>query len=162
MTINHIDQLAEWWENAEQGIPREGDTYIARFPGGDGYETGVVDGDGLPKGMLDDTRILARSTKPKPAWRDAVAVIAHTKGWGRRRVFTRHEGANTNGNRIWSCGNLNYGSDDLIDPAPLIEAEVTDEMVQRGAQVATPAGVRYLRPCEVREVLNAALGIEVV
>src|SRR5699024_8467405 len=40
---------------------------------------------------------------------------------------------------------------------PLTADDITDEMVRRGAQVATPAGVRYLRPHEVREILTAAL-----
>ena len=40
---------------------------------------------------------------------------------------------------------------------PLTPDAITDEMVRRGAQVATPAGVRYLRPHEVREILTAAL-----
>src|SRR5699024_11068127 len=43
------------------------------------------------------------------------------------------------------------------NPRPLTPDDITDEMVRRGAQVATPAGVRYLRPHEVREILTAAL-----
>src|SRR5699024_2483478 len=51
--------------------------------------------------------------------------------------------------------------DCILDAAvirePLTPDAITDEMVRRGAQVATPAGVRYLRPHEVREILTAAL-----
>ncbi len=160
MTINHIDQLAEWWENAEQGIPREGDTYIARFPGGDGYETGVVDGDGLPKGMLDDTRILARSTKPKPAWHDAVAVTATATdelGDEITAVWVRE------GDELWRSeeGGMVL-RDDLRDATPLIEAKVTDEMRDRVRdyyriehQVELPRDDVWLN-----ELLTAALGLE--
>src|SRR5699024_3469925 len=45
----------------------------------------------------------------------------------------------------------------LAEHRPLTPDDITDEMVRRGAQVATPAGVRYLRPHEVREILTAAL-----
>ena len=155
MTSNHIDQLAEWWENAEQGTPREGDTYIARFPGGDGYETGVVDSDGLPPVMLPNARILARAPKPKPAWHDADAVMAVTPGRPERRVFIRYDEPGW-----WGDADSSYETDELAHVTPLIEAKVTDEMVERGAQACTPAGVRYLRPFEVREVLTAALGLE--
>src|SRR5699024_447301 len=40
---------------------------------------------------------------------------------------------------------------------PLTPDAITDEMVERGARVSTPAGVRYLHPSEVREVLTAAM-----
>src|SRR5699024_11798059 len=40
---------------------------------------------------------------------------------------------------------------------PLTPDAITDEMVRRGAQVATPSGVRYLRPHGVRGILTAAL-----
>ena len=90
MTSNHIDQLTQWWENAEQGTPREGDTYIARFPGRAGYDTGVVDSGGLPEGMLRDTRILARAPKPKPAWHDADFVVARYENDDHWQGYLRH------------------------------------------------------------------------
>ena len=155
----HIDTLKEWWENAEVGDPKDGDVIIEWAGDGHAVRTFLEDErDNLYAACT--YRILARAPKPKPAWHDAVAVIAHTKGWGRRRVFTRHEGISTDGNRIWSCGNLNYGSDDLIDPAPLIEAKVPDEMVERlgrhfieTSNAALPAGL-------ARRMLTAALGLE--
>ena len=156
MTIDHIDQLAQWWENAEQGIPREGDTYIARFPGGDGYETGVVDGDGLPKGMLDDTRILARAPKPKPAWHDAVAVMARRSNApeGHREPFIRSEATRD----VWAGEAGHARTGDLRDVTPLIEAKVTDEMIDRILDVIAARFDNY--PAGIGEELAlAALGL---
>lgn len=165
MTSNHIDQLAEWWENAEEGTGKAGDVVIERDDSPNfGSPTYVVFTLGRDEyENLTYRRILSRA--PKPAWHDAPAVIAHTKGWDRRRVFTRHEGASTNGNHIWSCGNLNYGSDDLIDPVPLIEAKVTDEArerVWRVIQKYTGEDDRH-RPdydAEIDGYITAALGLE--
>lgn len=158
----HIDQLAEWWEKAEQGTPRIGDTFIAPYPDGAGYEVGIMDSDGLPGNMLHVTRILRRTDTPEPAWHNAIAVIARVDDGSQtpdtNRVALLRD---VNEDDQWVRGYCdNVYSDELFDVTPLIEAKVTDEMVQRGAQAATPAGVRYLPPHEVREVLNAALGIE--
>ena len=159
MTTNHIDQLAEWWENAEKGTPREGDTYIARFPGRDGYETGVVDSDGLPTGMLPDTRILARAPKPKPAWHDAVAVMARCSNApeDHREPFIRSEATPD----VWiGEGGCGY-TDDLRDVTPLIEAKVTDEMVDRVREYKDFTGRRYFASREgARHLLAIALGLE--
>src|SRR5699024_8779199 len=97
-----------------------------------------------------------RAPKPKPAWHDAVAVIAHTDDGHIRQVWER------DGDTGYWCGTEGYlvRTEKLRDVTPLIEAKVTDEMVERGARVSTPAGVRYLHPSEVREVLTAALGLE--
>lgn len=159
MTTNHIDQLTEWWEGAEKGTPREGDTYIARFPSGDGYETGVVDSDGLPPGMLPNTRILARAPKPKPAWHDAVAVIAHRRGdYGLtpREVYVRTPGRAND----WESPTHYANCDDLVDPVPLIEARVTDEMADRLEHhfVATQRASLPLGLAE--KMLAVALGLE--
>ena len=155
MTINHIDQLAEWWENAEEGVVQPGDTVIGLTDAdNDAYEVFVAQSGESEE--YDFYRILSRAPKPKPAWHDAVAVIAHTARFSERRPFalTHTEDVLDPYNTEWIT------RDDLLDPAPLIEAKVTDEMVKRGAQASTPAGVRYLRPYEVREVLTAALGLE--
>ena len=78
MTTNYIDQLAEWWENAEQGAPSKGDAIIRRterlLSNGYAYEVGTEDYTDAKH--LDNVRILARAPKPKPAWHDAVAVTA--------------------------------------------------------------------------------------
>lgn len=71
MTINHIDQLAQWWEDAEQGVAREGDTVIWRNQrhrsGTYAYEVGSQDRD-EEEALPDDLRILERAPKPQPAW----------------------------------------------------------------------------------------------
>ena len=81
--------------------------------------------------------------------------MAVTPGRPERRVFIRDDEPGW-----WGDADSSYETDELAHVAPLIEAKVTDEMVERGARASTPTGVRYLRPCEVREVLTAALGLE--
>ena len=150
----HIDQLTAWWENAEKGTPREGDTYIARFPGRDGYETGVVDSDGLPEGMLPDTRILARAPKPKPAWHEADYVIARADGKS-RRVW-----ANNRFMKRWEDGVSWSHADDLRDVTPLIEAKVTDEMVDLAWSASKGWEFGGVSKPAARAMLTAALGLE--
>ena len=152
MTTNHIDQLAEWWENAEEGVVQPGDTVIGLTDAdNDAYEVFVAQSGESEE--YDFYRILARA--PKPAWHDAVAVMAVTPGRPERRVFIRDDEPGW-----WGDADSSYETDELAHVTPLIEAKVTDEMVERGARASTPTGVRYLRPCEVREVLTAALGLE--
>src|SRR5699024_4474743 len=160
----HIDTLKEWWENAEVGDPKDGDVIIEWAGDGHAVRTFLEDErDNLYAACT--YRILARAPKPKPAWHGAVAVIAHTAGDKERRAMVKC-GETRIGRRpletSWddSAHGAVLDADDLIDPVPLIEAKVTDEMVERGARVSTPAGVRYLHPSEVREVLTAALGLE--
>lgn len=95
---------------------------------------------------------LARAPKPKPAWHDAIAVIAGPRD--DRQVYALVNDG------VWESSEHVLYSDELTGVTPLIVAEVTDEMVKRGAQASNPAGVRYLRPHEVREVLTAALGLD--
>lgn len=153
----HIDTLAEWWENAEKGAAREGDTIIIRY-NTEWFEIATAEDDQWEWEVSDDTRILHRVPASKPAWHGAVAVMARCSNApeDHREPFIRSDATPD----VW-IGEAGYGyTDDLRDVTPLIEAKVTDEMVERGAQASTPAGVRYLRPSEVREVLTAALGIE--
>ena len=161
MTTNHIDQLAQWYADAERitdtNLPRIGDTLI--FPyNADGYAIEVEEDGWTPDDVVpgESVRILARAPKPKPAWHDAVAVIAHTARFSERRPFalTHTEDVLDPYNTEWIT------RDDLLDPAPLIEAKVTDEMVERleghflnTANMALPEGL-------ARRMLTAALGLE--
>ena len=147
----HIDQLAEWWESAEEGVIEKGDTVINRSDG----ETTVYVAT-MRTRQHPNARILARAPKPKPAWHGAVAVIAHTARFSERRPFalTHTEDVLDPYNTEWIT------RDDLIDPVPLIEAKVTDEMVERleghflnTANMALPEGL-------ARRMLHAALGLE--
>ena len=158
MTTNHIDQLAEWWENAEEGVINEGDRLIYRD--GDDYDfrtAGREDaGTDAEKEHEHGWGIMSRAPKPKPAWHDAVAVIASTDRT-ERQVWER-EGDGT------YSGSAGDTADDfeLRNVTPLIEAKVTDEMVERleghflnTANMALPAGL-------ARRMLHAALGLEAV
>ena len=161
MTTNHIDQLAQWYAKAEQitktNLPCAGDALI--FPyNADGYAIEAEEDGWTPDDLVpgEPVRILARAPKPKPAWHDAVAVIAHTARFSERRPFalTHTEDVLDPYNTEWIT------RDDLLGPAPLIEAKVTDEMVERlechflnTANMALPEGL-------ARRMLTAALGLE--
>ena len=87
MTTNYIDQLTEWWENAEEGVIEKGDTVINRSDG----ETTVYVATVRARRQHPNTRILARAPKPKPAWHDAVAVIAEVHAFDLPRVFVKDD-----------------------------------------------------------------------
>ena len=159
MTTNHIDQLAQWYAKAEQvtsaNLPCAGDALIFPYNAG-GYAV-VAEEDGwTPDDVVpgESVRILARAPKPKPAWHNADAVMAHTAE-RTRRIWVRGVGDQWEDIDGWV-----YLTGDLIDPSPLIEAKVTDEMVERleghflnTANMALPEGL-------ARRMLTAALGLE--
>ena len=151
MTTNHIDQLAQWWENAEEGPVGKGDLVIKRHPDGrytireaeKGWET-------------TNYRILSRAPKPKPAWHDAVAVIA---------TFRDEHGMVTG---VWVPeGQPGYwegpegdvvASDLLEDVTPMIEARVTDETLARVEAAFTDDHDSF--DARIRAVTAAALGLD--
>lgn len=150
----HIDQLAQWWENAE--VPKvieAGDIVIEdRRHCEGGFEVWPA-----PRAHVetfDNRRILERAPKPKPAWHDAVAVIAHTDEGHVRQIWER------DGDTPFWCGTEGYlvPADTLRDVTPLIEAKVTDEMIERGQHI----GAKGRKPDAelVRRVLTVALGLE--
>lgn len=154
---DHIDQLAQWWENAEDADASPGDHIIERHVcdrDEDTYYTVGVHREGM-SGLIgkSGTRILRRAPRPKPAWHDAVAVIAHTRRDDRRRIF---------GSRpapcgiVWVSNGFQHDSDVLIDPVPLIEAKVTAEMVDAAYAYAPSI---FPTKATARRVLTAALGI---
>lgn len=156
MTINHIDQLTEWWESAEvptsATLPKDGDRIIIRY-NPEWYEIATADGDAGEDELSADTRVLARAPKPKPAWHDAVAVIANAGG--DTCVWVRS--AADDGIWIDGEGEESVTTDDLRDVTPLIEAKVTDEMVNAAYAYAPSI---FPEKGTVRRVLAAALGIE--
>lgn len=151
----HIDQLAEWWENAEQGQPSAGDTLIWQKPG-PSYELFTADEADVALG--NRIRILARASKPEPAWHDAVAVIAHTENGYIRQVWER------DGDSEYWTGTEGYvvSADELVSPTPLIEAKVTDEMVERyrDEEMKWRLEGAPSHPSVARHLLTAALGLE--
>ena len=159
MTTNHIDQLAEWWENAEvptsATLPKDGDRIIIRY-NSEWYEVATADGDASVHDLSSYTRILARAPKPKPAWHDAVAVMAVTPGRPERRVFTREVEPGW-----WVDADSSYKAAELAHVTPLIEAKVTDEMVKRAAQSLEDAGGDTSDGnAALTGALTAALGLE--
>ena len=161
MTTNHIDQLAQWYADAEQitkaNLPRVGDTLILPYnAGGYGVE---VEGDGwTPDDVVpgEPVRILSRAPKPKPAWHDAVAVIAHTDDGHIRQVWER------DGDTDYWCGTEGHlvRAEKLHDVTPMLEAKVTDEMVERARNAPSFDGRLSPTSRLVREMLTAALGLE--
>ena len=164
MTINHIDQLTEWWETAEQGAPKPGDTIIIDL-GDDGYRIDTASTSWVYWERYGDTRILARAPKPKPAWHDAVAVLARSASEAdrpKRAVWTWDAAME----RWYDEGGCHWANtDDLRDVTPLIEAKVTDETqdrVWRAIQKYTGEEERY-RPDYAEEIdayARAALGLD--
>ena len=155
MTSNHIDQLAEWWENAEKGTPRDGDRLIINEGDGNYAFERATPGAHEEVGSI---RIMSRAPKPKPAWHDAVAVMARCSNApeGHREPFIRSEATRD----VWAGEAGHARTEDLRDVTPLIEAKVTDEMVERlegrflnTANMALPEGL-------ARRMLTAALGLE--
>ena len=155
---DHIDQLKEWWENAEDAPANPGDRIIERHVcerDEDTYYTIGVHREGM-RGLIgkSGTRILSRA--PKPAWHDAVAVIAHTD-FCERQVWERAPDGTYSG----SAGDV---ADDyeLRDVTPLIEAKVTDEMVQRGltAWTGSISETGGFYGVAMKAAITAAMGLE--
>ena len=155
----HIDTLAQWYADAERitvtSLPRVGDTLI--FPyNADGYAIDAEGDDWTPADIMpgESARILHRAPKPKPAWHDAAAVVAVTPGRPERRVFIRYDEPGW-----WGDVDSSYETDELAHVTPLIEAKVTDEMIDRILDVIAarfdnyPAGIG-------EEIAAAALGLE--
>ena len=167
MTTNHIDQLAQWYAKAEQitnaNLPCAGDALIFPYNAG-GYAVEAEEDGWTPDDVVpgESVRILARAPKPKPAWHDAVAVIAHTARFSERRPFalTHTEDVLDPYNTEWIT------RDDLIDPVPLIEAKVTDEMIlaalnaSTGLDMLTVTSFKRDEIEDMRLALAAALGLE--
>ena len=163
MTTNHIDQLAQWYAKAEQitsaNLPCAGDALIFPYNAG-GYAV-VAEEDGwTPDDVVpgESVRILARAPKPKPAWHDAVAVMARCSNApeGHREPFIRSEATRD----VWAGEAGHARTEDLRDVTPLIEAKVTDEMAARleksyadHADALLPSGI-------AQTLLAAALGLE--
>ena len=103
--------------------------------------------------LFGGMRILSRA--PKPAWHNAVAVMAVTVGRPERRVFMRDVEPGW-----WVDADSSYETDELAHVTPLIKAEVTDEMVERARSAPSFGGRLSPTPRLVHEMLTAALGLE--
>lgn len=161
---DHIDQLAEWWENAEDAPANPGDRIIERHVcerDEDTYYTVGVHREGM-SGLIgkSSTRILARA--PKPAWHNAVAVMAVTPASPSRDALVG-AGAGEWYSYRW---NRYVKSDDLRDVTPLIEAKVTDEMVLKALNdkwgLSAPSLYHYSEEAVsvTRDMISAALGVD--
>lgn len=158
----HTDTLAEWWENADNDtVTHPGDTLIKK--GRSGFEIFEVahEDTAVHIDALPNCRLLQRVPAPKPAWHDAPAVVAHVDDFrgAQRRVFVRR--AEDFGGIRWGDEFSEWPSGELIDPVPLIEAKVTDEMVGRIRELEDGYGHKYFAsPLAARELLAAALGLD--
>ena len=163
----HIDTLAEWYESAERitktNLPGDGDFIICPYIGGIGYIIERSTGGWASNIVLPDEtcRILARAPKPKPAWHDAVAVMARCSNApeGHREPFIRSEATRD----VWAGEAGHARTEDLRDVTPLIEAKVTDEMVARAMKFWDPncPGEHDADDIQwAREFITAALGLE--
>ena len=162
----HIDTLKEWWENAEVGDPKDGDVIIEWAGDGHAVRTFLEDErDNLYAACT--YRILARAPKPKPAWHDAVAVMARCSNApeGHREPFIRSEATRD----VWAGEAGHARTEDLRDVTPLIEAKVTGEMIENGVRGLieperttddVPEWRLEMYRDTVRRILTAALGLE--
>lgn len=157
---DHIDQLKEWWETAEvpttTSLPRNGDRIIFRY-NSEWYEIATADGDAKESDLYEGMRILTRARKP--AWHDAVAIIA-TGDAGDGDLFTGvwvPEGPH--GNWISADTGIILSTDQLYNVTPLIEAKVTDEMIDRILDVLHAWNDTYPSGLGTK-LAAAALGIE--
>lgn len=168
MTTNHIDQLAQWHADAEQitkaNLPRAGDTLILPYNAG-GYGVEVEEDGWTPDDVVpgEPVRILARAPKPKPAWHDAVAVMARCSNApeGHREPFIRSEATRD----VWAGEAGHARTEDLRDVTPLIEAKVTDEARDRVWEELVHHGLidpQKHRPSQgwTADVVHVALGLE--
>lgn len=159
MTINHIDQLAQWYADAEQGAISEGDTLIIKVGGGYTVETSDFP---IPD-PADEVRILARAPKPKPAWHNAVAVIAT---WYDSMEDETITGVWTHDAGVWMHeSGICVDAENLRDVTPLIKAKVTDEQVRKVLEhyyEAQPGETEWHNDIvtKMRLALAAALGVE--
>lgn len=149
-----IDKLAQDFARGEQGAYGKGDTVTQRMGGGYLVYTAAK------PGHTDmESRILERAPKPKPAWHDAVAVIAtyddHVDQETFRGVWT------PDGDGIWQHEDgVVAGADALTDVTPLIEAKVTDEMVTRAHVEMLRLGLGDYSCGVLASIITAALGLE--
>lgn len=154
------DHLESWWNNASVAYPREGDTIIFREAREDGshyygIETAEEDFAGG-----DNIRILHRAPAPKPAWHNAIAVIATLDQTANGLRAEDAVWARDPNDGIWTeaFNGLCADSSELSAVTPLIEARVTDEMVDRAYRWFSSG--HYGFRDQLREVLHAALGLD--
>lgn len=153
----HIDQLKEWWENADQVAPMRGDLVIEDVTDEYGTDYRIRNWPGDMKKKLSHVRVL--EPKPNPAWHNAPAVIA-TGDAGDGDLFTGVWIPHGSPER-WECADVGIilGSEQLHDVTPLIEAMVTDKMIDRILDVIDARFDNY--PAGIGEDLAvAALGLE--
>lgn len=160
---NHIDQLAQWWDSAEESVMRKGDTVIQDrrdYEGGFDVFPATTD---MSEGecYISHYRILSRASKPRPAWRDAVAVVI-------ARIERQEVYAKLPGRETWKNAATRHElSTHMIEhyaPVPLIEARVTDETVSRIEDAVIRYGICDNEGLPIPEtallaLANAALGI---
>ena len=156
----HIDTLAQWYADAERitdtNLPRIGDTLIFPYNAG-GYAIEVEEDEWTPNIVIpgEVVRILTRAPKPRHPFPAILATYRDESGMV--SGVWRPEGKP----RYWEGpeGDVVH-EDSLEDVTPLVEAKVTDEMVERARNAPSFDGRLSPTPRLVREMLTAALGLE--
>lgn len=144
-----IEMLDLLFEGGEEGEYREGDTIMQRLSGE--YITFKSTGRSRTDGY---SRILKKAAGP--VWRNSLAVIARCSPDSDLEVFRKSEATPD----VWQGEGGWAHTDDLVDVTPLIEAKVTDEMVEKARDyMSGQTGQTHTRSA-IRGVLSAALGIE--
>lgn len=161
MDLSRIREAADNAATAEQALrdaEHELDAAIAEArENGETIETLMEAANRSRQGIYNALR---RAPKPKPAWHDAVAVIAHTDDGHIRQVWERDGGTG-----YW-CGTEGYlvRTEKLRDVTPLIEAKVTDETARTvlDRYYETEAGHDWPDDTValMRLAITAALGLE--
>ena len=162
MTTSHIDQLARWYADAEQvtedNLPNKGDVIIFPAHAFPGYiiETVPVAWPSHLVSPRERVRILDRAPIPKPAWHDAPAVIASHVDSAHRSTWTPDPIVPG----MWTTDDDQRDATDLRDVTPLIEAKVTDGMVERASGALRELYGTHDNGDSAAEIITAALGLE--
>ena len=170
MTTNHVDQLAQWYAEAEQitktNLPCAGDALIFPYNAG-GYAVEAEEDGWTPDDVVpgESVRILARAPKPKPTWHDAPAVTAKGReDWDHVEAFSRNDDYDPP--RWIDNQGITYAAEQLSDVTPLIEAKVTDEtartVLNRYYETETGHDWPEDTIALMRLAVTAALGLESV
>lgn len=129
------DYMQKMWDEAEVGVPREGDTIIGRFPSDNLF---VIVAACDYERANEDTRIVERALQPEPKPR---AVMARSMDEdSTREVYTeRMDGR-------WESYYYIVEADDLVDPVEMVEMPDYPELTNALIRVPSEHGTGWEWP----------------